>query len=300
MTGTNWWQGLWEQLSSFSPYYSHQPGHHWMNWRGSWKGGGSCRVECTVRVWKHRRGPGYFFCVNASVRVCACMCAFGSVLSHVQGWSVVAAAPELQVSLCPVDCEPPLFPRKMLSTGVGLPQSSTDIWKTPGMSLPIKGQHLAIFISAIKKGTIRGKRGNECEARLRREWKRVGIEGRSGEGMSAPAMAASAAKEKIAPKRMMKYDSAPTSTPSSCIIFNKPFNKKEWPLLTSTLHLVVIVGGSTLPSSETEKWPGACEGKSVSYKWSLSVASVACKGHNATSLQLFWSMQNWFGVRYSI
>lgn len=33
MTGTNWWQSLWKQLSSFLPYYSHQPGHHWMNWQ---------------------------------------------------------------------------------------------------------------------------------------------------------------------------------------------------------------------------------------------------------------------------
>lgn len=38
---------------------------------------------------------------------------------------------------------------------------------------------------------------------------RVGIEGRSGEGMSAPAMATCAAKEKVAAKRMMKYDSTP-------------------------------------------------------------------------------------------
>ena len=146
-------------------------------------------------------------CKCWGVCVCVCICAPGSVLSHVQRWSVVAASPELQVSLCPVDREPPLFPRKMLSTEVGLQQSSADIWETPGMSRPIKGQHLAIFISAIKKGTIRVKRGSEDKAR--REWERVGTEGRSGGGMSAPAVAASAAKEKIAAKRMMKYNFTP-------------------------------------------------------------------------------------------
>lgn len=80
MTGTNWWQGLWEQLSSFSPYYSHQPGHHWMNWRAF--GIGFCRVECTVCVWKRRWGLEYFFCANASVRVCVCICVWVSVESR--------------------------------------------------------------------------------------------------------------------------------------------------------------------------------------------------------------------------
>lgn len=136
MTGTNWWQGLWEQLSSFTLYYSHRVGHHWMNWRGS------CRVECAAHLWMCRRGLENFFCVNASVRVSMCICVFGLVLSHVQCWCVVTAGTELQVSLCLVDCELPLFPRKMLSTGVGLLQSSRDIWETPGMSFPIKG-HLA-------------------------------------------------------------------------------------------------------------------------------------------------------------
>lgn len=40
--------------------------------------------------------------------------------------------------------------------------------------------------------------------------------------MSAPAVAASAAKEKIATKRMMKYD----FTPPPVLFLIKPFNKK--------------------------------------------------------------------------
>lgn len=68
-----------------------------------------------------------FPCECKCREVCMCICAPGSVLSHVQRRSVVAASPELQVSLCPVDREPPLFPRKMLSTEVGLQQSSADI-----------------------------------------------------------------------------------------------------------------------------------------------------------------------------
>lgn len=230
-----------------------------MNLRSSRKGGGSCRVE------------GGFFCVNASVGgMCVCICVLKSVLSHIQDWSVVTAAPELQVSLCPVDCEPPLFPRKMLSTRVGLPQSSTDIWETPGMSLAIKEQHLDIFISAIKKGTIRGKRGSKCKDRLRKEKERVGIEGR--EGMSAPAKATCAAKGKNSRKKNDEvwFYSSPW------IIFNKPFNKREWPLLTPTLHLVVIVGGSTLPGLETEKAPGTYEGKCVN--WSLK--KPQCYNHS--------------------
>lgn len=58
------------------------------------------------------------------------------------------------------------YPGKMLSTRVGLPQGSVDIWAMPGMFLFIKGQHLAIFISAIKHAAVRGKRGSKCEKRL--------------------------------------------------------------------------------------------------------------------------------------
>lgn len=69
----------------------------------------------------------------------------------------------------------------------------------------------------------------------------------------------------VLPKNSPKKNDEVWLYPSSCIIFNKPFNKREWPLLTPTLHLVVIVRGRTLPSSETAKGPGT----------SFSVAPVA-------------------------
>lgn len=102
----------------------------------------------------------------------------------------------------------PSYLGKMLSTRVGLPQGSTDIWATPGMSLPIKGQHLAIFISAIKQAAVRGKKGSKCEKRLAND----GREGRSWAGISAPAGASSAANATILTQKMM--------TP--CVMFISP------------------------------------------------------------------------------
>lgn len=72
------------------------------------------------------------------------------------------------------------------------------------MSLPIKGQHLAIFISAIKHAAVRGKKGSKCEKRLAND----GREGRSWAGISAPAGASSAANATILTQKMM------TATPS--------------------------------------------------------------------------------------
>lgn len=71
MTGTNWRQGLWEQLSSFSPYYSHQAGHPWMNWRGIWKAGGWGWWWWNVPyVWKCRPRAGKLFSAWMQVLVC--------------------------------------------------------------------------------------------------------------------------------------------------------------------------------------------------------------------------------------
>lgn len=56
MSGTNWWQGLYEQLSSSSPCNSHHRRHLWVSLWGSWKRGISCGMESTSpqaeTVWK--------------------------------------------------------------------------------------------------------------------------------------------------------------------------------------------------------------------------------------------------------
>lgn len=74
------------------------------------------------------------------------------------------------------------------------------------------------------------------QGNTKRRGKRAG-RGESGEGMSAPAIGINAAKDKIA-ARATEYDSP---TPPS-ISFYKPFNKMEQTQLTSSSHLVVILG----------------------------------------------------------
>lgn len=83
------------------------------------------------------------------------------------------------------------------------------------MSLFIKVQHSAIFISAIKHAAVSRERGSKCEKRLEND----GGEGRSWAGIPAPARTLSAANATILTQRMK------TAAPS-LFGFNKPFSHR--------------------------------------------------------------------------
>lgn len=137
---------LWEELSIFFSF------RHTVKW--SWE------------VLEAERDPfTVWICLHRSVCVCVLLCVVGIesypglICSH-HG----ALAAGVPIHLWSEHTTS--YPGKMLSTRVGLPQGSVDIWAMPGMFLFIKGQHLAIFISAIKHAAVRGKRGSKCEKRL--------------------------------------------------------------------------------------------------------------------------------------
>lgn len=105
-------------------------------------------------------------CACACVRVRALICVAG-IESHP---GLICSHHSAQAAGVPVHLWPEhttSYPGKMLSTRVGLLQGSADIWATPGMSLFIKGQHLAIFISAIKQAPLEGR---ESVWEKAREW----------------------------------------------------------------------------------------------------------------------------------
>lgn len=119
---------------------------------------------------------GSFFGVNSSAQECACvlMCVVGSE-SHL---GLICSHRAAQAAGVPIHLwseHTTSYPGKMLSTRVRLLQGSADIWATPGMSLFIKGQHLAIFISAIKHAALEGReRESVCVWEKSGEWWRRG------------------------------------------------------------------------------------------------------------------------------
>lgn len=183
---------LWEQLSIFLSF------RHISKW--SWE---------VLDAERER----FFRCEFICIGVCVLMCVVGIE----SGPGLICSHHGAQAAGVPVHLQSeraPSYLGKMLSTRVGLPQGSTDIWATPGMSLPIKGQHLAIFISAIKHAAVRGKKGSKCEKRLAND----GREGRSWAGISAPAGASSAANATILTQKMM------TATPSLYNVIYRSFS----------------------------------------------------------------------------
>lgn len=158
---------------------------------------------------------GWLFCVC----VCVYLCAQVAVESH----------PRLICRHCCATAAGVPVPGRSQAASFSQENAFNQSWVTAKQRRHLRNARnvphhqradLDIFISAIKKGTMRGKGGSKCKDRPRKEGMRVGIEGRGG--MSAPAMAACAAKEKMAPRRMMKYDSTP---PPELLLIN-PFIKK--------------------------------------------------------------------------
>lgn len=159
MTWTNWWQGLWKQLSSSFWYFcSHQSGHRWMNLKCSWNDGRSYRVESAVHVWKQRRGLESFS-VWMQVLVCVCVCLRVGVES----------CPELICSYCWARAAGVPVPRR--SQAASFSQENAFNWSCvtakqhrhlrDARNVP-PHQRTALgnfYICKIKKRTIKEKKG---------------------------------------------------------------------------------------------------------------------------------------------
>lgn len=143
---------------------------------------------------------GWFFCVCVQVQVCVCvyLCAQVAVESH----------PRLICRHCCATAAGVPVPGRSRAASFSQENAFNQSWVTAKQRRHLRNARnvphhqradLDIFISAIKKGTMRGKGGSKCKDRARKEGMRAGIEGPGG--MSAPAMAACAAREKNGPKK---------------------------------------------------------------------------------------------------